>query len=69
MRTLASSEKPPPCSQLAIVSASSGSSTSKLESVLAEVNNTPWDERHSYVLAGPETAVWLDTSFDKEFPV
>lgn len=42
---------------------------SKLEYVVAEVNNTPWDERHSYVLAGPDTGVWLNTSFDKEFHV
>lgn len=42
---------------------------SKLEYVVAEVNNTPWDERHSYVLEGPETGVWLNTSFDKEFHV
>ncbi len=27
----------------------------RLEYVVAEVNNTPWNERHSYVLAGPDT--------------
>lgn len=41
----------------------------RLEYVVAEVNNTPWDERHSYVLAGPETGVWLKTAFDKQFHV
>lgn len=41
----------------------------RLEYLVAEVNNTPWDERHSYVLAGPATGDWLDTSFDKRFHV
>ena len=41
----------------------------RLEYVVADVNNTPWDERHSYVLAGPETGAWLKTAFDKEFHV
>jgi uncharacterized protein len=41
----------------------------RLEYVVAEVNNTPWNERHSYVLAGPETGVWLKTAFDKAFHV
>lgn len=41
----------------------------RLEFVVAEVNNTPWNERHSYVLAGPETGNWLQTSFDKQFHV
>jgi len=41
----------------------------RLEYVVAEVNNTPWDERHSYVLPGPEAGRWLKTAFDKEFHV
>ena len=41
----------------------------RLEYVVAEVNNTPWDERHSYVLPGPEGDRWLKTSFDKAFHV
>lgn len=41
----------------------------RLEYVVAEVNNTPWNERHSYVLPGPEGRAWLKTSFDKEFHV
>ena len=42
---------------------------SKLEYLVAEVNNTPWNERHSYVLAGPEQGRWLRTEFDKQFHV
>ena len=41
----------------------------RLEYVVAEVNNTPWNERHSYVLAGPQSGVWLKTAFDKKFHV
>jgi uncharacterized protein len=41
----------------------------RLEYVVAEVNNTPWDERHSYVLAGPAAGRWLHTTFDKQFHV
>jgi DUF1365 family protein len=41
----------------------------RLEWVVAEVNNTPWNERHSYVLPGPDGGRWLKTSFDKEFHV
>jgi DUF1365 family protein len=41
----------------------------RLEHVVAEVNNTPWNERHSYVLPGPEEGRWLKTSFDKAFHV
>lgn len=41
----------------------------RLDYLVAEVNNTPWDERHSYVLEGPATGDWLDTSFDKRFHV
>lgn len=41
----------------------------RLDYVVAEVNNTPWNERHSYVLRGPEAGAWLETSFDKQFHV
>lgn len=41
----------------------------RLEYIVAEVNNTPWNERHSYVLAGPEEGAWLKTAFDKQFHV
>jgi DUF1365 family protein len=41
----------------------------RLEYVVAEVNNTPWNERHSYVLPGPEAGAWLKTAFDKAFHV
>jgi DUF1365 family protein len=42
---------------------------SRLEYLVAEVNNTPWNERHSYVLSGPEQGRWLKTEFDKQFHV
>lgn len=42
---------------------------SRLEYLIAEVNNTPWDERHSYVLRGPSAGNWLKTQFDKVFHV
>jgi DUF1365 family protein len=42
---------------------------SKLEYLVAEVNNTPWDERHSYVLPGPQAGAWLKTRFGKAFHV
>lgn len=41
----------------------------RLDYVVAEVNNTPWNERHSYVLKGPREGVWLKTAFDKQFHV
>lgn len=40
-----------------------------LEYLVAEVNNTPWDERHSYVLKAPAQGIWLKTEFDKAFHV
>jgi uncharacterized protein len=40
-----------------------------LEFLVAEVNNTPWDERHSYVLPGSGAETWLHTEFDKGFHV
>lgn len=42
---------------------------SRLEYLVAEVNNTPWNERHSYVLSGPDQGKWLRTEFDKQFHV
>lgn len=42
---------------------------SRLEYLVAEVTNTPWNERHSYVLAGPRQGRWLQTAFDKRFHV
>ena len=42
---------------------------SELEYLVAEVNNTPWNERHSYVLRAPGNGAWLRTSFAKEFHV
>jgi len=42
---------------------------SRLEFLVAEVNNTPWNERHSYVLPGPGRGRWLRTEFDKQFHV
>lgn len=43
-----------------------------LEAIVAEVHNTPWNERHCYVLdarARPETASRLQFEFDKAFHV
>lgn len=42
---------------------------SQLEYLVAEVNNTPWDERHSYVLRGPQQGAILRTQFPKAFHV
>ena len=42
---------------------------STLEYLVAEVTNTPWNERHSYVLRGPEAGQWLRTQFDKSMHV
>ena len=44
-------------------------SGSQLEYLVAEVNNTPWNERHSYVLQGPRSGQWLKTRFAKSFHV
>jgi DUF1365 family protein len=41
----------------------------RLQFLVAEVNNTPWNERHSYVMQGPEEGVWLRTEFDKQLHV
>ena len=40
-----------------------------LEYVVAEVTNTPWGERHSYVLRAPEDDAPLATEFDKALHV
>jgi len=40
-----------------------------LEYLVAEVTNTPWNERHSYVLRAPAAGRWLRTEFDKDFHV
>jgi DUF1365 family protein len=42
---------------------------SQLEYLVAEVNNTPWNERHSYVMRGPDSGPWIKTDFDKQFHV
>lgn len=42
---------------------------SQLQYLVAEVTNTPWNERHSYVLPGPGSGRWLRTEFDKDFHV
>jgi len=41
----------------------------RLEFLVAEVTNTPWDERHSYVLTAPGHGGHLRTEFDKAFHV
>lgn len=40
-----------------------------LEYLVADVTNTPWDERHSYVLDARGGDKWLRCSFDKRFHV
>jgi DUF1365 family protein len=40
-----------------------------LEYLVAEVTNTPWNERHSYVLRADPDAEWLRTDFAKAFHV
>lgn len=42
---------------------------SQLEYLVAEVTNTPWKERHSYVLRGPEAGRWLRCDFAKQMHV
>lgn len=44
-------------------------SGTKLEYVVAEVTNTPWDERHSYVLTAPDDGGTLHVDFDKAMHV
>jgi uncharacterized protein len=40
-----------------------------LFAILAEVHNTPWNERHTYVLTGDDFAHKQHVNFDKEFHV
>ena len=40
----------------------------RLEYVVAEVNNTPWNERHSYVLAGPASGRLAGHHFRQAVP-
>jgi len=40
-----------------------------LQALVAEVNNTPWDERHAYVVDGTDARGWIRTRFDKAFHV
>jgi DUF1365 family protein len=41
----------------------------RVEYLIAEVNNTPWNERHSYVLPGAGAGERLRCEFDKAFHV
>lgn len=41
----------------------------ELQFIVAEVNNTPWDERHAYVLPCDESAQYQKIDFDKSFHV
>lgn len=41
----------------------------RLETIVAEITNTPWKERHQYVLAVPAAARIMRFGFDKEFHV
>lgn len=41
----------------------------RLETIVAEITNTPWKERHQYVLAAPEGALARRFEFDKQFHV
>ena len=40
-----------------------------LEYLVAEVTNTPWNERHTYVLQAQPEQHWLRTDFEKDFHV
>ena len=43
----------------------------RLEAIVAEITNTPWGERHAYVMdaTGQENAEAVHSSFDKDFHV
>lgn len=41
----------------------------KLIAILAEVHNTPWNERHAYVLTGEDFSIKQHVNFPKEFHV
>jgi uncharacterized protein len=44
-------------------------SNTRVEAIVAEVNNTPWDERHAYVLACDPSSTKQQLVFDKCFQV
>lgn len=46
-----------------------GESGGRLETIVAEITNTPWKERHQYVLAVPADVRIKRFGFDKEFHV
>ncbi len=41
----------------------------QVQCVVAEVTNTPWGERHAYVVRGADAAGWLEARFDKSMHV
>jgi DUF1365 family protein len=41
----------------------------RIEYVLGEINNTPWGERHTYVLRAKDPAARVEFEFDKAFHV
>jgi DUF1365 family protein len=46
-----------------------GEDEETLEYLVAEVTNTPWNERHAYVLPAASGGKWLRTEFDKTLHV
>ena len=46
-----------------------GTSSERLEFIVAEVTNTPWGERHSYVLPVDHSEALFQTEFQKELHV
>ena len=46
-----------------------GTSSERLEFIVAEVTNTPWGERHSYVLPVDHSGAVFQTEFQKELHV
>ncbi len=44
-------------------------SARRIECLIGEINNTPWGERHSYVLRAPTPAAHVEFVFDKAFHV
>ena len=46
-----------------------GKTSQRLEFIIAEVTNTPWGERHSYVLPGNHEEALFQTEFKKELHV
>lgn len=45
------------------------SASGDLQALVAEVTNTPWNERHSYVLTMQDREGWLEEDFDKAMHV